>query len=228
MTPCVCVKRLNPESREVSWGTGVRSEAAQRSPMWFARIHHRQPVFNSFTDVKNNAAAGGDERQFVTTVVTESMSDKPTWRALPLPPRNRWSDAGRGDVAWVRVLADNNASPVQDCARPAGPSVARNTRLRVAVWDDSTKKRHVVRAWVTADNADPKWVTDVIAIRSEDAAQLSFNRQASWSYQQIPRPRIREMTGSVLESGGMHLGKNGDVGSCWDNRIYLVLAFDVR
>jgi hypothetical protein len=149
--------------------------------------------------------------------------------SLPFPRfRGPVVSAARGEFLFLKVLADNNAAAVANCEDPTGRAVAENVRLRVAIHDSSDSARHVVRGWVSANNAVPRWVTDAVVIRTRAGTALVLDSQLSGIYQRVPSNAPTVITKDVLEHAGQSLGTEGNVGSCWENRVYIVLTFRQR
>lgn len=178
------------------------------------------PTFNSFVDLPYGA---GDERAYMRVQATSRA--KPSLRD--------WGDArsitaGSHEVVWVRVAVDNNAPDTSDCSNPGGSTVANNARLRVTVWQSLHGDRHVIRTWISADNASPRWITDAVEVDTPVRSRLVFNAHKSGSYAQIPKQVPDVMTNSVIQPAGWLLGVDGVFGSCWTNRQYMILPFEVR
>jgi hypothetical protein len=168
----------------------------------------------------------GDERKFLRV---RASAPTVSWPARAVA-RARYATAAAGDDIWVHVLVDNNASPQTSCATPSSrqPAVARNTRLSVAIWNSVNKHDHVIRAWLSADNASPPWITDAVQVSTNHAGTLEFDRYGSSLYSVLPRgyapPRPLD-SASAMQPTGMLVGPGGLLGSCWQNRVYVVLEF---
>ena len=180
------------------------------------------PTFNSFVDLPYGT---GDEREFLRVAhVTD---------AALIPELAKASDWDRRqtvrpkELVVVRVTIDNNAVAPPSCAAPEGPEVAENTRVRVAVTDSSSHERHVVRTWISANNSSPLWITDAVVVHSGSNAVLSFDSASSSIYARFPPGVPTTVTQDVMSPAGLSIGLGGKIGGCWDNRLYVILAFRV-
>jgi hypothetical protein len=54
---------------------------------------------------------------------------------------------------------------------------------------------------------------------------LTFRPDLSYVYSKTPGGQITKVTTAIFNAGGMKVGRNGDVGSCWDNVVAIKLAF---
>lgn len=175
------------------------------------------PTFNSFVDLES--APFGDERKFVGVkpIRGTRYARSPKYsRLLELPP-------GRNLFAVVYV--DNNAANVENCAAPRGPRVAFNTRIRVAIWRGGDGKRHVLRAWISANNAFPAWVTDAALVTTREPASLELVPSRSSVFRDEPKSASTSVTRAVFREGGMPIGTDGQLGSCFINRLWVQLVF---
>ena len=181
------------------------------------------PTLNVLTDVPYGT---GDERQFVYV-----RSSRSTKSPLANTVSGRSIFVRANEYIWLRLYIDNGAYPEPKCERLVGPTIARHTTVRVAIWDSPNKRLHVLRAWVYADNSEPKWVTDAVAVLTEKPRTLELRPSLSSQYSYEP-PMYRSKpplpSRAIVEPGGMLLGGNGLLGSCWQNRFSLLLAFSQR
>lgn len=169
----------------------------------------------------------GDERQFLRVYALHPQR----WTKGYLPAMRQVASLRPHDRVWLWLLVDNDAAPQPDCRNLSGPSIATNTRARLTVWDSADKKLHIVRAWVLADNAQPKWVTDAVAVTSSKPVTFQLDPAASWQYSKLSRryatmPPLQDS--SILASAGMVVGDHGLLGSCWGNQVVLRLVFSQR
>ena len=123
-------------------------------------------------------------------------------------------------------LYPQQCPPLENCGKLEGSAVATNTRLRVAIWDSESGKEHVLRAWVMADNADPRWVTHGVAVTTRSPSELAYDESLSRQFISLPKSGASDtVSGDVLAPGGTTIGADGLVGSCWDNRVFILLSF---
>jgi hypothetical protein len=178
------------------------------------------PVLDSFIDAPEHV---GEERMFLRV---EAAPKLPKNFVLRLTP----SAAAAGhDLAFVWIYVANDAPQQSNCSELVGPTVATNTRIRLTVWNSPNNRLHVVRGWISADNAYPKWITDAAAVITAKAAPLSFDPADSWQYSIFPSKFAHEAplpNQTFFDAGGMPLSSKGLLGSCWSNRWAMVLAFN--
>jgi len=189
-----------------------------RPPVPFVqRAAAQTPVLNSFVDLKGVP----DERKFMTARLVKSSrvdrSNPPFARIVTVPRELR--------RVWVRIMISNDATDVDDCHRPRGERTATNVRLRLRVWSQPRARRHVVRGWILADNAYPSWVTDAVLVLTPSPTMLRMDPKDSSSFRVAPAPSRLPVTSAVAQPGGMLIGRDGLLGSCFDNRVYLLVSF---
>jgi hypothetical protein len=172
-------------------------------------------------DVLTDAPGVSDERRFLQVI---------TGRVTPSRPDGniRRSAFVRGNEPvrlWLYV--DNGAAPEPNCASLTGATIARHTTVRVAIWDSPNKRLHIIRAWVFAENTQPTWITDAVAVVTEHGGTLQLTPSLSSQYSESPTYRSRPplTSSAIIEPGGMSLGGDGLLGSCWQNRFVLFLTF---
>ena len=175
------------------------------------------PALDVFTD----APGVGDERRFLQ-LITGKITPS---HAAGIVRRSAFVRGRENVRLWLYI--DNGATPEPNCAVLAGSTIAKHTTVRIAVWDSPDKRLHVVRAWVYAENAQPTWITDAVAVVTERADTLHFvpslSSQDSESPMYHSRPPLT--SSAIVEPGGMSLGGSGLLGSCWQNRFVLFLTF---
>lgn len=178
------------------------------------------PVLNAFTDLPSNE----DERRFVLASRIPSVD-------VPLTPRDvdygRHVSVGESGLIAVLVRMDNNAEPPPDCDVLEHRSTARNLHVRLADWTDKRTGEHVLRAWVSTDNSEPRWVTDAVLIDAPSPGSFAVARARI--YRKAPSVDKVPLSGAeqLFEPGGAQIG-DGLLGGCWDNRYALnvVLRFE--
>ena len=177
------------------------------------------PVFDSVVDVPGSV---GDERDFLRVEATKALTKRrPAWHLH----RSALLRAGSMAVLWL-YLNNDGSSATNHCSTSVGQPVAQNTRVRLAPWQSADRRLHVFRAWVSADNAQPRWVTAAAAVVTTKPTTLRLDPMASWQYSKrspyASSPALRSR--AILEPAGMLVG-SGSVGSCWQDRFVLALAF---
>ncbi len=172
-------------------------------------------------DVLTDAPGVGDERRFLQLITGKVTPSHPAGTIR----RSAFVRGHENVRLWLYI--DNGATPERNCARPAGPTIATHTTVRVAVWDSPNKRLHSIRAWVYAESAQPTWITDAVAVVTERADTFHFVPSLSSQYSESPMYQSRPplTSNAIVEPGGMSLGRDGLLGSCWQNRFVLFLTF---
>jgi len=209
------------------WASGV---------LGFGDADGGRPIF-PYTDVTNTS----NTPVFDSMVDTPEVADERLFLQYESRTRTKkgfiYATYSAGDVSGVPgplllwLYIDNNAAAQPNCAIPVGSSVAQNTRVRLAVWDSTNRAIHVIRAWLEANNAHPRWVTDAVAIVTQPGVRLQLDPSHSHIYSPASPEYSKKLhlaNDDILDPAGMQLGPNGVVGSCWSDRFYLVLSFDQR
>jgi hypothetical protein len=176
------------------------------------------PTLDVITDEPYN----GDEREFLH--VTSGSQQGP--RAARITKRAVY--ARSDEAVWLRIYVDNGASPEHDCNELVGGTIATHTTVRVAIWDSPDLKLHIVRAWIYAANAEPRWVTDAVAVLTEKSRRLTLIPSASSQYSEKPAQFLQHpalTSDALVEPAGMLLGADGRLGSCWENRFVVLPVF---
>jgi hypothetical protein len=177
------------------------------------------PILDSFIDTPEHV---GDERMFLR-VETGSpwYAHRPHWTKPA-------AIANGSDLIFVYLYVANDAPEQSDCNKLEGNTIATNTRIRLVIWNSPNNRLHVVRGWISADNAHPKWITDAVAVITSKAAPLSFDSNYSWQYSTSPSQFAHEAplpNQTFFDAGGMPLSSNSLLGSCWANRWAMVFTF---
>ncbi|HSZ05438.1 MAG TPA: hypothetical protein VK778_09590 [Solirubrobacteraceae bacterium] len=172
-------------------------------------------------DVLTDAPGVSDERRFFQIITSEV----PQPHSFGTVRRSAFVRQHANVRLWLYI--DNAATPEPNCEQLVGSTIAKHTTVRVAIWDSPDKHLHIIRAWVYAENAQPTWITDAVAVVTERADTLHFVPSLSSQYSESPMYRSRPplTSSAIVEPGGMSLGGDGLLGSCWQNRFILFLTF---
>jgi hypothetical protein len=177
------------------------------------------PILDSFLDSPEHV---GDERMFVRVETGSGWyAHRPHWTKPA-------AVAGPNALVFVYLYVANDAPQEPNCNKLEGKTIATNTRIRLVVWNSPNNRLHIVRGWISADNAYPKWITDAAAVITFKAAPLSFDPADSWQYSISPSQFAKEAplpNQDFFDAGGMALSSDGLLGSCWANRWAMVFAF---
>lgn len=174
------------------------------------------PALNVLTDAPHGI---GDERRFL-----QIRTGKATLH-YPDGVLRRSAYIRHHELVRLWFYIDNGAAPEPNCDKLVGPTIAKHTTARLSVWDSPDRHMHIIRAWIFAENANPTWITDAVAVVTEQARSLQLVPSLS--------SQVAELNGhatysplsstSIVEPAGMELG-NGLLGSCWTNRYLLFLT----
>jgi hypothetical protein len=178
------------------------------------------PILDSFIDSTEHI---GDERMFLR------VGTGPAWYARHHPVSFTPAVAAQANnLVYIWIYVANDAPEQSDCSKLVGPTIATNTRVRLTIWNSPSNHLHIVRGWISADNAYPKWITDTAAVITSKAMPLSFDPEDSWQYSITPGQFAHEAplpNQDFFDAGGMELSSDGLLGSCWANRWAFHLAF---
>jgi hypothetical protein len=86
----------------------------------------------------------------------------------------------------------------------------------------------VIRSWITAANAYPRWITDAVAVTTEPSSRLVLDQKDSSYYLERTKDHYPLKTNKALRSAGMQIGTGGLFGSCWSDREGYIFVFEPR
>lgn len=180
----------------------------------------QEPVLNSI----HNADHGvGDERRFLRVQATATRDQRQVSGYV-----DRGTYATPGQTVYMLIRVDNNAYGIKGCPM-VGPPIARDAKLQMTIWNSIDAKHHVVRAWISASNTKPKWITDAVAIDTKTPATLDADptRSVTFSYSSKKYRNWRKLDNvqEVLDPSGVKIA-DGKIGSCWNDRVYMIIAFN--
>ncbi len=99
-------------------------------------------------------------------------------------------------------------------------TVAENTRMRIE-FPTERKEKIILNGSITADNANPKTITDTLTINLPSAQKLEFHEWAYW----FPADNPSDMTYIPVEEYGNYVqAVRGDVKGCLEYRGYVVFS----
>lgn len=175
------------------------------------------PVINSFVDLPYGRP---DERTFLLVSRLTSLKFLPGEK---LDYGRRVSVVQGNPAVGLLVPMDNDSQPQKDCGTLRGGSVATDLHLRLATWDTPEYDQHVVRAWVTAANSTPHWITDAVLVDSKPGMKLSL--VSASVYRKLPVIASLPLTGAaaLFRPAGVVVA-DGLLGACWDNRLVVFVV----
>jgi hypothetical protein len=161
-----------------------------------------------------------DERRFLgvqASAVTDARQlVRPSTHAILAPPHT---------IVWLSALVDNNADPTKTCMS-SGKQVSSDTRLLLSIWNSPNNYLHIMRAWITADDTEPPWITDAVAVITTAAATLepdsSISREHAFESGTFAMEPLINVE-SLLVEPGLLVGEEGLVGTCQSDNSYLVM-----
>ncbi len=154
-------------------------------------------TFNSFTGVPNI----GDERNFFHGKIAGAPDGF-------YDPMNGVRD---GDEILMRVYVHNGADPKHNAS---GKGVAKNTRVRVEL-PAGLNKAQTAKAFVSADNAQPKVIEDTLSMTGEYPVQLDYVPGSAT----IKTNFIDQKVSDEIIKGGVKIGDdnvNGTMKGCFE------------
>jgi hypothetical protein len=177
------------------------------------------PTLDALTDVPGF----GDEREFLH--LATGTIKKPPGIYI-----NRRSVFLRADEdLWLSLYIDNGAAEHEhNCSQLTGPTIAQNTTVGVAMWDSPNRRLHIIRGWIYASNAQPTWITDAVAVLTEQPRTLEMVPRRGSQYSELPAQyhgHIPLTNDTILQSAGMRLEDHALLGSCWQNRVDVFYSF---
>lgn len=167
-----------------------------------------------------------DARRFLSVQVS-SLHDarqllRSTAHAASAPAR---------EVVWLTALVANNVKANPNCARNEY-GIVTNVHLLLSIWNSPNGRLHIIRAWLTAADTDPKWITDAVAVLTDTSVTLepdsSISRELAINLNpETPDPNIFAIeppidVESILTAPGLVIGEEGVVGTCENNSSYFV------
>jgi hypothetical protein len=190
-----------------------------------------KPTIDSMVDMPTDDEIN-DEREFLHVTSVELKvypTNEKAYGKLPLTTplvQRRGVILHTGTAALIRVYIENNAPP--RCG-PKESYVARNARLRLAVWSPPNGRLHVVRAWIDAENTTPRWITDAVPIITTAATELVFDPSRS-EVEGIKDSGflVKVFSTKSLQTSGMLLEGTGEFGGCFNGRDEYLLLFRQR
>lgn len=218
-----------PEPGEISDTLGFGDSAGSREtiPYVWDAASQKTPTINSMIDTSHPVGNGHDERRFLSVDVVS-----PSPINLQSAFRDRVEVGGTrrvtrlrfGHVARVSVYVANNAADQPDCGSLTGATVAHEVVLRIRIWTSSDGSLHIVRAWVSGENTEPRWVTDAIAILTGDGVRLRPDAWLSSKSRDVPRLLELNQPVAAFAPGGDRVGEfisphDARLGACERNRV---------
>ena len=178
------------------------------------------PVFNSFI----NNPAYGDERNF-TRVAPVVAGQSPTEANF-----TETANATPGQEYWVRTYVHNDANQVLNGANFDGPSVAHDTKVRVAIAEGVSNGVDVM-TYVTAQNAKPTKIWDTASLANgSQAFSVSYVPGSASLYNGVHQSGL-PLTDAIVSASGTQIGynqMNGELPGCFDYSAYVYVKVKVQ
>jgi len=178
------------------------------------------PVFNSFI----NNPAYGDERNF-TRIATATPGSAPNTVSY-----TETANVTPGQEYWVRTYVHNDANQNLNGANFDGPSVARDTKVRVAIAQGASNAVDVM-TYVTAQNAKPTkiWDTATLANGSQ-AFSVSYVPGSATLYNGVHQNGT-PLPDAITSADGTPVGYNqmdGNLPGCFDYSAFVYVKVKVQ
>ncbi len=178
------------------------------------------PVFNSFT----NNPAYGDERNFAR-VAPVVAGQSPTEANF-----TETANATPGQEYWVRTYVHNDANQNLNGANFDGPSVAHDTRVRVAIAEGVSNGVDVM-TYVTAQNAKPDKIWDTASLANNNQVfSVNYVPGSAALYNGVHQTGL-PLNDSIVSAAGTQIGynqMNGELPGCFDYSAYVYVKVKVQ
>lgn len=171
------------------------------------------PTFNAYTGVPDV----GNESDFFRVRVDGDAAE---------PVSDLSSSCETGKKFQFRVYVHNGASQYKN-DNGNGPSVAKNTKVKVNLNNANAKSVFDTSANISASNAAT--VTDGATIRCNDGKIVKLSYVAGSAQQYNPGSGVKPISDSIVTTGAA-IGTNGPDGNmwgCWDQRVWVRLVVEV-
>lgn len=172
------------------------------------------PQFNAYTGVPSE----GDESDFFRGKVAGNTS--PSTNIVD-------STCETGKQFTLRVYVHNGASQYQN-GNGDGPSVAKNTKLKVNLKNANAQSSFNPEATISASNAAS--VNDSMTIRCSDGKVVKLS-YVNGTAAQYTRTGSKPIDGAALFTTGAPIGTDqpdGNVWGCWEQRVYVTFNVEVK
>lgn len=170
------------------------------------------PAFNVYTGVPDE----GNEADFFKGKVAGSTAPSVD---------NVVSTCETGKRFQLRVYVHNGASDLEN-GNGNGPSVAKNTKVRVALPTNDSSE-FVPKATISSTNAAN--VSDTMTITCSDGRVVTLSYVAGTAKQFTVPGGTQSISDSIVTTGAPigTVTPNGDVWGCWDQRVWVTLIVEV-
>lgn len=172
------------------------------------------PAFNVFTGVPDV----GNESDFFRVRVDGDSAE---------PVSDLSSSCETGKKFQFRVYVHNGASQFKN-DNGNGPSVAKDTKVKVNLNNANAKSVFDTSANISASNAAT--VTDGATIRCSDGKVVKLSYVTGSAQQYNPGSGIKPVSDSIVTTGAA-IGTNapdGNMWGCWDQRVWVRLVVEVK
>lgn len=141
-------------------------------------------------------------------------------------PRSAVLPLEEDKLASVRVWIENSAAVLGPC-HSRQPTTAAEVKLRIAIWESPDHTLHVVRAWLSSRNTDPRWITDAVAVKTPQPARLVLVPALSTYWLEQTGDRYPFPAVNAFKPAGVAIGVDGTgrIGSCWREDLNYNLVF---
>ncbi len=170
------------------------------------------PAFNVYTGVPSE----GNEADFLRGKVLGDTSPSTT---------NVQNSCATGTKFQLRVYVHNGAS--QDLnGNGTGPSVARDTKVKVDLKNATSKSAFDPQATLSASNATSKSASMSLTCTNGKVVKLSY---ITGTAKQFTSAGEKALSDSIVTTGAPigTVNPDGNVWGCWDQRVYVTLQVEV-
>lgn len=172
------------------------------------------PAFNIYT---GNVPQQGDETDFLRGKAVGDTADSVNDVASTCENGKRFS---------LRVYVHNGASQYKN-DNGNGPSVAKNSKVKINLDNSSSKTAFRPQATLSASNAAS--VSDDMTITCTNGKTVKLSYVAGTAQQYNTASGVQNLSDSIVTTGASIGTKapNGDMWGCWDQRILVRLEVEV-
>jgi hypothetical protein len=172
------------------------------------------PAFNIYTGVPDQ----GNEADFLRGRVSGDTAD---------PVNNLNSTCETGKKFQMRIYVHNGASQHNN-ANGSGPSVAKDSKVKVNLDNANAKSAFNPSATISASNAGA--VTDGMTITCSDGKTVKLSYVAGSAAQYSPLSGVKPLSDNIVTTGAPigTMNPDGNMWGCWDQRVWVRLEVKVE
>ena len=171
------------------------------------------PTFNAYTGVPDV----GNESDFFRVRVDGDSAE---------PVSDLSSSCELGKKFQYRVYVHNGASQYNN-ANGSGPSVAKDTKVKVALPGNEASS---FTSTATISSSNAATVSDIATIQCNDGRLVKLSYVAGSAQQYNPGSGVQPLSDSIVTTGAPigTMGPDGNMYGCWEQRVWVRLVVEVK